>query len=126
VPRRPRSSAPPAKSTPSQLNRDIANALIEQKKPQLAALFADPQARKTFAREMRHELQKQEVARVNAEARAAKPFTVKRLDLINDRQFRDLVGNYATLEEASGRADQVGGWVETREGRVVYGHTRAP
>lgn len=113
------------KKSPAELNQDITNALIESQQPQLAALFANPQARKTFAKEMRHEMQKQQLARINEAARENRPFTVKRLEQIDDRHIRSLVGNYATEAEARKRADQIDGWVETRDGRVVYGRERA-
>jgi hypothetical protein len=105
------------RKTPKQLDREIASSLAAQGQPQLAALFADPEARRIFAQEMRHELQKKQAAEVNAAQRAARPFSVKRMEL----GVRSLVGNYATEAEARVKADQLNGWVETRDGRVVYG-----
>jgi len=89
-------------------------------------MFADPEARKAFAREMRHELQKQQLAKIGAEHRAARPFSVKHMELVGDRRIRGLLGNFTTEEEARKRADEVGGWVETRDGRVLYGQDRVP
>jgi len=111
---------------PQQLNREIAASLASRGEPGLAAIFADPEARQVFAREMRHEIQKQQLAKVTAASRAERPFTVKRLETVGDRRVRAVVSNLATEEEARARADQVGGWVETRDGRVVYGRMEEP
>ena len=75
---------------------------------------------------MRHELQKQQTSRVTAAQHATRPFTVKYLEQIGDMRVRSIAGNYATAEEARARADKLGGWVETRDGRVVYGRAREP
>jgi hypothetical protein len=107
------------KKTAAQLDREIAASLSEQGQPSLAAVFADPQARKTFAREMRHEIQKKQTSQKTEAALAARPFTVKRLE----GGRRELFGRYATEVEARAAADKGGGWVE-HEGRVVHG--RAP
>jgi hypothetical protein len=80
-------------------------------------LFADPAATKAFAREMRHEIQKQQTSQKTAASRAARPFAVKRF--LEGGQ-RELFGNYATEAEARIAADKNHGWVEL-EGRVVYG-----
>jgi hypothetical protein len=114
------------KKTPAELDQDIANVLTERRQPQLAALFTDPQTRKTFTQELRREIQKQQLARINETARESRPFSVKRLEQIGDRQVRSLVGNYATEAQAREKADQLDGWVETRDGRVVYGHAKEP
>ena len=107
------------KKTSAQLDREIAASLSAQGQPSLATVFADPQTRKTFAREMRHELQKRQTSQKTEAALAARPFTVKRLE----GSRRELVGRYATEAEARGAADKVGGWIE-HGGRVVHG--RAP
>lgn len=104
------------KKTTAQLDREIAASLSEQGQPSLAAVFADPQARKTFAREMRHEIQKKQTSQKTEAALAARPFTVKR----QEGSRRELVGRYATGAEARAAANKVGGWVE-HEGRVVHG-----
>ena len=114
------------RKTAQQLEHEIAQNLSAQGQPKLAAMFADPQARKTFAREMRHEIQKQQLSRVSAEARAVRPFTVKRIEERGGHRSRDIFGNYATEVEARAAADRVGGWVETRDGRVVYGAVEKP
>ena len=114
------------KRSSTQLNREIAANLTERGQPQLAALFADPFSRKTFARELRHEMQKQQTSQEHAAHRAARPFTVKRLEQVGDRRVRSIVGNYATEAEARSRADQLDGWVVTRDGRVVYGRAQEP
>ena len=118
VPPLPR-AAHARKKPPAQLDREIAAKLAAQGQPTLAAVFADPQARKTFAREMRHEIQKKQTSQKTEAALAARPFTVKRLD----GTHRELFGRHATEAEARAVADKIGGWVE-HEGRVVYG--RAP
>ncbi len=103
-----------------QLDREIAASLAARGQPGLAAMFADPETRATFAREMRHELTKQRLAREGAVRLAARPYTVKRLELMGSRRVRSLLGRYATETEARARADAVDGWVE-HEGRVIYG-----
>ena len=75
---------------------------------------------------MRHEIQKKQLAEVNAAQRVARPFTVKRFEQVGDRRIRAVVSNLPTEAEARARADQVGGWVETRDGRVVYGRAEEP
>ena len=110
----------------AQLDREIAQSLAAQGQPQLATLFADPAATKVFAREMRHEIQKQQASREHTAHRTARPFTVKRVEQVGDRRVRSIVGNYATESEARSRAGQLGGWVETRDGRVVYGTAEEP
>ena len=114
------------RKTPQQLDREIAQSLSSSGQPQLAGLFADPAATKVFAREMRHEIQKQQASREHAAHRVARPFTVKRVEQVGDRRVRSIVGNYATESEARSRANQLGGWVETRDGRVVYGIAKEP
>lgn len=114
------------RKTKRQLERDIASSLTAQGQPQLAAMFADPEARKIFARELRHEIQKKQIAAQTAAGRAARPFTVKRVEEIGGRRVRSIVGNYATEAEARVRADQLGGWIERRDdGQVVYGRSHA-
>ena len=119
------------KKTPRQLDADIAQSLTTSGEPQLAELFADPEARKTFAREMRLELQKKQLVQETKAAFEARPFTVKHMELMTvldddsrpvERKVRSLVGNFKTEADARARADQLGGWVETRDGRVVYGN----
>lgn len=107
------------KKTSAQLDREIAASLSEQGQPSLAAVFADPEARKTFAREMRHEIQKKQTSQKTEAALAARPFTVKRLE----GTHRVIFGRHATEAEARAVADKIGGWVE-HGGRVVHG--RAP
>jgi len=109
------------RKSPQQLDREAASSLASQGQSQLAAIFADPEARRVFAREMRHEIQRKQTAAVNAAQRTARPFSVKRMELIGGRRVRSLVGNYATEAEARAKADQLNGWVETRDGRVIYG-----
>ena len=111
------------KKSPAQLDREIASSLSERGESQLAALFADPEARKTFAKEMRHEILKKQLSQKSAAAFAAKPFSVKRMEQRGDRLFADLRGRYATEAEARDKADAVGGWVE-HEGRIIYGKSR--
>lgn len=107
------------KKPPAQLRSEIAAKLAESGQPQLAALFSDPQARKTFAREMRREIQKVEIERMNVAHRENLPFTVKFQEQVGGRQFRSVIGNYATEAEAMEKAKQIGGWVESRYGRVL-------
>jgi hypothetical protein len=118
------------RKTPRQLDSEIAASLASRGEPSLAAIFADPEARRVFAGEMRHEIQKKQTAGVTAAERVARPFTVKRIELMKfetgDRRVRSIVGNYPTEAEAQTRADQVGGWVETRDGRLVYGRVEEP
>ena len=104
------------KKSAARLNREIAVNLSEQGQPSLAALFADPKGRATFAREMRHEIQKQQTSQKTAVALAARPFVVKHLE----GGRRALFGRYATQAEARVQADRLGGWIE-HDGRVVYG-----
>jgi len=111
---------------PRQLDSEIAASLKSRGEPTLAALFADPEARRVLAKEMRHEIQKQQTAAVGAAHRAARPFVVKRMEQVGDRRVRAIVSNLPTEAEARARADQVGGWVETRDGRVVYGRAEEP
>lgn len=85
----------------------------------MAAMFADPEARKVFAREMRHELQKQQTSRVTAAAVAARPYVVRWLETMGDRKVRSF-GRYATEAEARAAADRFDGWIE-HGGRVIYG-----
>ena len=114
------------RKTARQLEREIAASLAASGRPTLAAVFADPAARATFAREMRHEIQKRQAATEIAAHRAARPFTVKHVEQIGDRRVRSIVGNYATEADARAKADSVNGWVETRDGRVVYGRAEEP
>jgi hypothetical protein len=100
----------------AQLDREIAQSLASSGEPQLAAIFADPEARKVFGREMRHEIQKRQTSEKTAAGLAARPYTVKHA--VGDR--RELLGRYATESEARAAADRVGGWIE-HEGRVIYG-----
>lgn len=114
---------------PRQLDREIASSLSAGGQPGLAAMFADPEARRTFAREMRHEIQKKQLSQQIATDKSARPYSVKHIVTTRfvdggERGVRELVGNYAMEAEARARADQVGGWVETRDGRVVYGVQR--
>jgi hypothetical protein len=114
------------KKTPKQLDREIASSLVASGQPELAAMFASPEARRVFASEMRHELQLREASRRNAAAMAERPFTVKRLLVEGGKRFRELVGNFKTEAEARAKADQLGGWVELRDGTVVYGRAEIP
>jgi len=107
------------RKTPRELDREIAQSLATRGQPQLADLFADPEATQTFAREMRHELQKRQASERTAADLAARPFTVKRLE--DGRQA--FFGRYPDEGGARAAADRVQGWVE-HGGRVVYG--RAP
>lgn len=109
------------RKTGQQLDREIAQSLAAQGQPQLATLFADPAATKVFAREVRHEIQKQQASQRTATALAARPFSVKRLE----GGRRELLGRYATDGEARAQADKIGGWVE-HGGRVVYGTAKEP
>jgi hypothetical protein len=121
------------RKTPRELDREIAQSLATRGQPsavplqggpslatrgqpQLAELFADPEATQTFAREMRHELQKRQASERTAADLAARPFTVKRLE--NGRQT--FFGRYPDEDGARAAADRVQGWVE-HGGRVVYG-----
>jgi len=113
-----------------QLDRDIAESLAASGQPQLADLFSDPDATKEFARQMRHELQTKQTTQKSEAAFAERPFTVKHMEQktvfdddgnLVDRKVRSLVGNFKTEAEARARADKLDGWVETRDGRVVYG-----
>jgi hypothetical protein len=105
------------RKTPKQLDREIAQSLASSGQPKLADLFADPAATKTFAREMRHEIQKKQTSQKTAAALAARPYTVKRLE---DGR-RALFGRYATEAEARAVADKQRGWVE-HGSEVIYGH----
>lgn len=102
-----------SKKPPAQLNREIAQSLAASGQSQLAAVFADPVARKVFAREMRHELLTQQTSRATAAGLAARPFTYKRAG-------EGIVGRFATQVEAESWAKSKGGWVEHGD-RVVYG-----
>jgi hypothetical protein len=110
------------KRSAARLDREIAANLSAQGQPQLAALFADPEARATFAKEMRHEIQKQQASQRTAAGLAARPFVVKHVERGRSTMF----GRYATEAEARAQADKRGGWVETRDGRVVYGVVKEP
>jgi hypothetical protein len=112
--------------SPRQLDSEIAASLHDRGQPGLAAMFADPEARRVFAREMRHEIQTKQAAQQIAAHRVARPFTVKSVEQIGGRRVRSIVGNYVTEADARKRADQVSGWVETRDGRVVYGRAEEP
>jgi hypothetical protein len=121
----------PRKKSSRQLNREIASNLAAQGQPSLAALFADPEATRTFAREMRHEIHKKQTSERSAAAMAARPYSVKRVVTRrmadgDERGVRELVGNFATEAEARSRADQTDGWVELRDGTVVYGTRKEP
>ena len=107
------------KKSPAQLDREIAQSLSSSDQPQLADLFATPEGRKRFAREMREQIQKQQTTQKTAAGLAARPFVVKHTE--GDR--RALFGRYATQAEARVQADKIGGWIE-HDGRIVYG--RAP
>jgi len=111
------------RKSPKQLDREIETSLRDQGQPGLAEIFADPEARQVFAREMRLAIQTKQAAQQIAAHRVARPFTVKHVEQVGERRFRRIVGNYATEAEARERADQLGGWVETRDGRVVYGRS---
>lgn len=104
------------RKTSRELDREIAQSLATRGQPQLAELFADPEATQTFAREMRHELQKRQASERTAAGLAARPFTVKRLE--DGRQT--FFGRYPDEDGARAAADRVQGWVE-HGGRVVYG-----
>lgn len=110
----------------ARLEREIAMLATTRAPSPIAAMLADPQARATFAREMRHEIQRRQAARQDAAHRAARPFTVKHLEQVDDRRVRSIAGNYASEEDARALADRLGGWVETRDGRVVYGRAEDP
>lgn len=116
---RSRTRTPRGKS-PVRLDREIAESLQARGEPQLAALFADPEATKTFVEEMRKAIYKKHAAEKGAAALAARPYTVKHLEQMGSRRMRSLLARVATEAEARARADQVGGWVEY-EGRVIYG-----
>jgi hypothetical protein len=107
------------RKTSRELDHEIAQSLASHGQPQLADLFADPVATKTFAKEMRHEIQKMQTSGKTAATLAARPFTVKHLEA----ERRALFGRYPSEDEARNVADRIKGWVE-HEGRVVYG--RAP
>lgn len=113
-----------------QLDREIAASLAAQGQPSLAAMFADPEARQTFAREMRHEIQTKQASEQIKSFTAARPFSVKHIvvkKMVDGvRGVRELVGNYATEAEARASADARDGWVETRDGHVVYGTKKEP
>ena len=101
------------KKSPAQLDREIAQALATKLgRPELAAL-RDPRG---FARELRRQLQAQQLKQKGARFRAAYPYVVKHLD----RGLRAILGNFATDAEARERADAVDGWVE-HGGRVIHG-----
>ncbi|HSX22545.1 MAG TPA: hypothetical protein VLE97_07215 [Gaiellaceae bacterium] len=108
------------KKSPGQLDREIAQSLASGGQPQLAELFGSPEGRRTFAREMCHEIQKQQTSQKTAVGLAARPFTVKH----TEGNRRALFGRYATEGEARAQADRIGGWIE-HEGRVVYGQAPA-
>lgn len=91
-------------------------AQIRSEVSQLSELLADPAAARTFAREMRHELQKKQLSEKTAQAMAASPFVVMRME----GGRREVVGRYRTEGDARSAADRVGGWIEL-EGRVIYG-----
>lgn len=96
------------------------NGRKRKKADDLETIFGDPEARKIFVREMRHEIQKKEISQKTAAALAARPFIVKRLE---DGR-RALFGRYQTEELAREAADRAGGWVETTDGTVIYGRTK--
>ena len=118
--RNPRARNPRKKPSKKQLDREIATSLASSGQPELAALFSIPEGRKTFAKEMRHEIQKQQLSEITKAARAQRPYAVKYLEQFNNRRVRRLFGNYSTLEEAKKAADKRAGWVE-HEGQVIYG-----
>ena len=111
------------RKSPTKLDREIAQSLAAGGQPQLAAIFADPEATKVFAREMRHEIQKKQAAQQTAAGLSTRPYTVKHAEQFEDRVARMLYGRYPTASDARAQADKIGGWVEY-EGRVIYG--RAP
>jgi hypothetical protein len=111
---------PKRRKSRAQLEREIAQNLTSSGQPQLASLFADPEATRVFAEEMRKELYKKQAAEKGAAFLAARPYTVKRLELMGNRRLRSLFGRYATETEARAKADKVDGWVEY-EGQVIYG-----
>lgn len=88
-------------------------------------MFADPEARKVFAQEMRFELQKKQLAQKTADALAARPFTLKHMEQRGDRRVPAIQGRFATEREARTQADRINGWVE-RDGHVLYGAERMP
>lgn len=83
-------------------------------------MFADPAATRTFVEEMRKEIYKKQASEAGAAALAARPYTVKRLELMGNRRFRSMFGRYASEAEARAKADELDGWVEYA-GRVIYG-----
>jgi hypothetical protein len=110
------------KKSPARLDREIAAALAPRQ-PELAALFADPKARATFAEEMRHEIYKRQAAEQSAALHRAKPYTVKGLETVGRQRVRSLFGRFATEAEARSKADSVEGWVE-HDGRIIYGREK--
>jgi len=111
---------PKRRKSRAQLEREIAQNLVSSGQPQLASLFADPEATRVFAEEMRKELYKKQAGEKTAAMLAARPYTVKHLEQMGTRRMRSLFGRYATETEARAKADKVDGWVEY-EGRVIYG-----
>jgi len=93
-----------AKKSGRQLEREIAASLSAGGQPQLASMFSDPEARKVFAREMRHELQKKQTSQKTAAALAERPYVVK-------ESSGALFGRYKTEAEARVAADRIGGTV---------------
>jgi hypothetical protein len=105
-----------ASKNPKQLDSEIAAALPVGPQPELAAIFANPAARRVFAEEMRLELYKKKSGEESRALLVAKPFNVIR----RHEGARDLLSRFATIEQARAHADKYSGWVE-RDGRVVYG-----
>lgn len=95
------------KKSPKQLDREVAKILSP------SDLFADPEARRTFAREMRHELQTKQASAKTALNRTEFPFTVK-------ARGEGIIGNYRTEAEACAKAKKLNGWVETRDGEILH------
>ena len=102
-----------------QLDREIASTLAAGGQSELAAIFASPEGRKEFAKEMRHQLQTQQASARNAAEFAKRPFAVKRMISATSAE---IVSNVATLDAAIAKAREINGWVVKRDdGSVVWG-----
>lgn len=113
------STAHKGRKSGRQLDSEIALSLAASGQSELAAIFASPEGRKEFARELRHQVQTQQASARNATEFAKRPFTVKRM---LSATSAEIVGNVATLNEAIAKAREIKGWVVKRDdGSVVWG-----
>ncbi len=91
-----------------------SKAQLEGEIKSVVGLFSDPDATRTFAREMRHELQKRQASERTTATLSDRPFEVRRME----EGRRVLFSRYRSEDEARQTAHRIDGWVE-RDGHII-------